>query len=156
MKTYVRFIMLFAMLICAGSVHADLVAIALPSSVAFTVTDVTQSTTGSPNPFVINFSGLAIPNIQKFTISVRANAANFTPPSGAGIPASNVSWTTSGILNGTGFSGTLSSSAYTVIYQSNLLVTLGHINVTWYLAAPGAGIRAGNHTLTLTYKLEGL
>ena len=156
MKIFAGIILLLVLLFGSVPTRADVVIISLPSTLSFAVTDVTQTTTGAPNPFTISFTGLAIPGVDKFYISVKANAATFTPPSGTAIPASNVSWTTSGVLGGAGVSGTLSSTAYTSLFQSNLLVTLGHVNVIWQLAAPGAGIRAGNHTLTITYKLADL
>ena len=146
---------LFILLLCCvcGSGRADLVLISIPDTLAFNVTDVSQATMGAPNPFVLSFTGLAIPGVDKFYISVKANAANFTPPSGTAIPASNVSWTASASVGGAGFSGTLSSTSWNAIYQSNLLATLGHVNIVWQLAPPPSGIRAGNHTLVITYKL---
>jgi len=32
----------------------------------------------------------------------------------------------------------------------------GRVDITWKLAPPPAGIRAGSHTLSITWKLESL
>jgi hypothetical protein len=44
---------------------------------------------------------------------------SLTPPSGSSIPTSKVSWTTVGAAGGTGWSGTLGSSSYALVFQSD-------------------------------------
>jgi hypothetical protein len=129
----------------------------LPTAVSFAVTNANLSTTGTPNPSTITFTNYQAPSGRVLRISIQATAPTFTPPGGsATIPASNVSWTTSNAVNGTGFNGTLSSSAYTLVYQSTKSpkITSGAVDLTWNLAAPGTSIRAGNHTLVARWMLE--
>jgi hypothetical protein len=85
---------------------------------------------------------------------VQPDAAAFTPPSGPSIPASNVSWSNLGANGGVGMNGTLSSSSYALVFQSDPGRTSGHIDLRWTLSAPGSGIRAGNHQLTIRWKIE--
>lgn len=132
---------------------ADSVRITLPAAVSFAVTNVGNSTVGTPNPSAVSFSSLNVLATNVLRISVKADA-DFTPPSGTAIPASKISWTTSSATNGTGSNGTLSTSTYTQLFQSNLTKKSGSVNVTWTLGAPGTGIRAGSHVLTLRWKLE--
>lgn len=132
---------------------ADSVKITLPTAVSFAVTNVGNSTVGAPNPSAVSFSALNVLATNVLRISVKADA-DFTPPSGTAIPASKISWTTASATNGTGSNGTLSTSAYTQLFQSTLTKKSGSVNVTWTLGAPGSGIRAGAHTLILRWKLE--
>ena len=133
---------------------AESVNVSLPASVSFFVANVSASTTGSPDPTAISFDSADLVLGNRLRISVQADAADFNPPTGTAIPASKVSWTTSGAVGGTGSNGTLSSSSYSQVYQSNPSPSFGSVNVIWELAAPGSGIRAGDHTLTVRWKLE--
>jgi hypothetical protein len=141
-------------LIPAGA-RAQTVTVSVPASVTFNVTNVGVDTAGSPAPTRVTFSGLLALNTLR--ISIKADAAAFTPPSpSSGIPASNVRWTTSNSSGGTGSNGSVSSAVWTQLFQSALLATSGGVDVTWTLGAPGGGIRAGNHTLTIRYKFEAM
>ena len=129
--------------------------ITVPAFVSFAVANVNVSTTGSPNPFTVSFTNADHFGSQAFRISVKAVAANSTPPAGSSIAASKVSWSIVSAQNGTGYNGTISSTAYTIVYQSVPKPSNGSVRLTWSLAAPGAsGLRAGNHTLSLTWRLE--
>ena len=129
--------------------------ITVPAFVSFPVTNAAVSTTGSPNPFTVSFTNADHFGSQAFRISVKAVAANFTPPAGSSIAASKVSWSIVSAQHGTGYNGTISSTAYTIVYQSVPKPNTGSVSLTWSLAAPGAtGLRAGNHTLSLTWRLE--
>ncbi len=132
---------------------ADTVKVTVPTSLAFAVHNVTASTTGSPNPLTMSFSSLSVLAGHSLRVSLKADA-DFTPPSGAAIPASNLSWTISSATNGAGSAGTLSKTVYTQAYQSTVGKTTGSVGLQWILAAPGTGIRAGVHTLTLRWKFE--
>jgi hypothetical protein len=132
------------------------VTITIPASVSFSVTDVSAATVGSPNPFHISFNTLVMLPTNTFRISVQANAANFTSAIGSTIPASNLSWKTSNAVNGTGVNGTLSAGAFNQVYASNTLVLSGSVDLKWTLAAPGSGVKAVSHSLTITWKLEAL
>ena len=139
------------------SAHAQgIVTVTTPASVSFTVPNVTVSTTGSPSAARVSFTFSLVLPIQVLRVSVRADAATFTSPAtGTPIPASKLTWTTSNVTNGSGTSGTLSTS-YTTLYQANTLQTSGGADVHWVLGAPGGGIRSGSHTLTVRYRFEAI
>ena len=154
-----RLSVLAAAVLALGSLAAaaptPTVNVTVPAFVSFAVTNVNVSTTGSPNPFTVSFTDANHFNKLAFRISVKAVASSFTPPSGPSIPASKVSWSIVSAQSGTGYNGTLSSTAYTIVYQSVLEPSSGSVRLTWSLAAPGAsGLRAGNHTLSLSWRLE--
>jgi hypothetical protein len=140
-----------------GLSAAETVKITLPAAISFSVTDVGLNTGGSPSPTTISFSNGTLLPIQSLRISVIA-LSDFVPPSGTAIPAANVSWTTSGATHGTGANGVLSTSAYVQVYQSTILnlSQSGSVDVTWTLAAPGTPLVAGNHVLTMRWKLEAI
>jgi hypothetical protein len=52
--------------------------------------------------------------------------------------------------------GTLSATSYTLVFQSNPSPSSGHADLEWTLAAPGGGVRAGLHQLTVRWKLESI
>lgn len=134
-------------------VSAESVRITIPAAIGFAVTNVGVATVGSPSAATVSFASLSVLNGRVLRISIKADS-NFVPPSGTAIPASNVSWTTSSSTNGTGSGGVLSTSAYGQLFQSGNNKTAGNVKVTFTLSAPGAAIRAGNHTLTVRWKLE--
>lgn len=134
---------------------ADKVDITIPASVSFAVNSISATTTGTPARFTVSFSNAKLKNTDALRISVKANTTDFTPPSGTTkIPASNVTWTTSSAVGGTGSSGTLSATQYTQVYQSNINPSSGSVRITWRLSGAPVGIRSGSHTLSLTWKLE--
>ena len=131
------------------------VLITVPAGVSFPVTDISSPTSGSPSPTTIAFSALTLPLGKAFTISVRADASSFTPPSGGAIPASSVSWTASA-ASGTPSAGALSASAYTLVYRTVANATSGSVSIDWTLAALDglSGLRAGSHLLTVRWKMD--
>jgi len=143
-------------LLLSGSMRSpavETVSITLPSTLSFTVTNASVSTTGNPNPTPISFSPVVVLITHVVHISVKADS-DFVPPSGSHIPASKVSWTTSNAVQGVGSSGTLSTAAYSQVFQGNTSLSSGSVNVAWTLAAPGTPLRAGNHTMTMRWKVE--
>jgi hypothetical protein len=150
-----RLITLIALAISlAHPARADSVTVSIPSFLNFNITDVARSTTGSPSPFVVAFSNAVLNPGESVRISVEATAAQLTAPAGASIPVSNVSWTAANAVNGTGSGGTLRSDAYSQVLQGNPDAVSGSVNLTWSSAAPGSGVRAGSHTLGLSWKIE--
>jgi hypothetical protein len=141
-------------LCCARPVFADSVDVNIPSFLGFDVQDVTQATTGSPDPFTVAFSNAVLTSGNTLRISVIASAPSFTPPAGPAIPVSNVTWTPTGAVHGSGNPGTLSGTVYSDVYDSAANATSGSVNLSFSLAAPGGGIRAGNHTVSATWKIE--
>jgi hypothetical protein len=140
----------------ASAAAQETVSIAVPSTVSFEITDVSRATSGAPNPTTISFSNANLTLGKALRVSVQAGSPGFTPPSGLSIPASNVSWTNMGASGGTGWNGTLGSFSYTLVFQSDPARTSGHVDLEWTLAAPGSGIRAGNHQLTIRWKVESI
>ncbi|MEX2271463.1 MAG: hypothetical protein WD690_08340 [Vicinamibacterales bacterium] len=134
----------------------ETVSISIPPAVSFMVTDVARVTSGAPNPTTLSFSSASLDAGKVLRISVQADASAFTPPGGAAIPAANVSWSILGAAGGVGSSGTLSATSFGLVYQSNPNTASGHVDLAWSLAAPGGGIRAGRHDLTIHWKLESI
>jgi hypothetical protein len=145
---------LAAAVVCAGA--QETVNVSVPMAVNFAVTDVTRSTSGAPSPVTISFSNSSLINGRALRISVQADAASFTPPSGSSIPASRVSWTSAGAHGGLGMNGILSSTSYAMVFQSNPATPSGYVDLAWTMAAPGSGIRAGVHQLTIRWKFESI
>jgi hypothetical protein len=132
----------------------QVVLISLPASVGFAVTDVGQPTSGSPDPTTISFTIVNLALFHVLRVSVKADA-DFVPPSGAAIPASRVSWTTSNASQATGSHGTMSTAAFTEVFETgNGVVGAGGVDVHWTLAAPGPSIHAGSHIATIRWRLE--
>jgi hypothetical protein len=140
----------------APAAAQETVHIVVPSAVSFPVTDVARTTSGAPNPTTISFSGAVLGSGKALRVSVQADAFAFVAPSGSRIPASQVIWTTAGPVGGTGWNGTLGSSSYALVFQSDPARTSGHVDLAWALMAPGSGIRAGSHQLTIRWKLESI
>ena len=134
----------------------ETVNISVPMAVSFAVTDVSRSTSGAPNFTTISFSNANLSPGKALRVSVQPDAAAFMPPSGSSIPASKVSWTNLGANGGVGLNGTLSAASFALVFQSDPARTSGHVDLGWTLAAPGSGIRAGNHQLTIRWKVESI
>jgi hypothetical protein len=134
----------------------ETVTISVPLAVSFPVTDVSRSTSGTPNVTTISFSNANLGPGRALRVSVQPDASAFTPPSGSSIPVSNVSWINLGASGGIGWNGTLNASSYALVFQSNPATPSGHIDLEWTMAAPMSGIRAGNHQLTIRWKIESI
>ena len=157
MKKFICFIILGIIFFSGFTVRAqETVIIVLPANVSFDVVDVNEET--EANSVALSYTEASLNSGNYLKISIKANTANFTRPSSAGdyIAASSVSWTTSNAQGGSGVNGTLSSVTYNVVYESIVNPTSGSLSIIWRLAAPGAGIRAGDHTLNGTWKIESL
>jgi len=147
-----------ALAMLARPATGQTVRVTVPAGVAFTVSNVSASTAGSPATTPVTYSqptGFA--KTERLRVSVRADASAFSGPGTTHPVASKVSWTATA-SNGTPSNGTLSSTAYTQVYQSaaNLKSNdSGTINLAWALASILApGLRSGVHTLTVRWKFE--
>jgi hypothetical protein len=149
-----RLMALICLIVPAIPGWCQTVTIDIPSVVNFDVPDVAQASTGTPNPFALTYNSAVLGSGNALRISVKSISANFTPPSGNSIPASNLSWSILGAVGGAGSPGTLSAAAYSLVYASDINTASGSVNLRWTLAAPGTGIRAGLHTLTMIWKVE--
>jgi hypothetical protein len=132
--------------------------VAIPPAINFSISNVNQSTAGTPATSTVNLTQITLNTGKALRVSVKADTAAFTPPSSGGttIPVSKVSWSITGATRGVGTGGTLSSASYGLVYQSNVAVTSGNVQLAWALAAPGGGLRPGDHRLTIRWKLESI
>lgn len=143
-----------AAVVSAGA--QETVSVSVPMAVSFEVTDVSRGTSGSPQLSTVSFSNATLSPGRALRVSVQADAAAFTPPSGAGIPVSKVSWSNLGASGGVGLNGTLGSSFFALVFQSDPGIASGRVDLGWMLAPPGSGIRAGTHQLTIRWKVESI
>ncbi len=144
-------------LLAAGGLAAqETVAITVPASTSFTVINVSTDTIASTNPALIRFEQAALTSGRSLKISVRAVAANLSPPSGPSIPSANLSWTAAGATGGSGFNGVVNSSSFTTVFQSAPNPTSGGVDLNWKLSSPGVPLRAGVHSVSLEWKLESI
>ena len=134
----------------------ETVDITLPANISFYVVKVNETT--ETESVTLSYKKANLDKGKYFTISIKANTANFARPINAGdfIAASSVSWTTSNAKGGSGVNGTLSSDTYNIVYESNIDPKSGSLSIIWKLADPGSGIRAGEHTLNCTWRIESL
>jgi hypothetical protein len=127
-----------------------------PTTVTFTVNDVSTTTAGSAA--AVTVTNIVLSTVtDKLKISTQANAANFTPPVVGAVTwaASDVSWTGGTWTAATPASGTLSNSAYNEVARCDANVAAcNSTNVAFTLAAKSSVVRAGNHTLVITWKFE--
>ena len=130
----------------------------LPDLVEWEVDDVSSSTP-SEAQFVVANNIVFSSETKQLRLSIKANAASFTPPDGSGTTwaASDVSWNGCSWTNGTGAAGTLSDSSYNVVVTSAarpyLLATMG---LVFTLAAKSSVSKSGDHTLVCTWKVESI
>lgn len=132
----------------------ETVSMSLPPFVSFNVANVSQFSTASPSTVMFDFSNAQLNPGMSLSVSLIADNTTFNAPSGNAIPVSKVTWTTSGASGGTGYSGTLSGSAYTEVFRSFANPTSGSVDIGFRLDATGSAIRAGDHNLTLRWKFE--
>ena len=131
------------------------VSIALPTTVTFSVSDVSSATLADLDPVTVQFSGAVLHPGRVLRISVIADSATLAGPGGSTIPVSAVSWTVSGAAGGSGTSGSLSSSSsYSRVFQSTQVAVAGAFDMSFTLAAVPGTLRAGNHAVRLRWKLE--
>src|SRR5947209_7957477 len=98
---------------------AEQALINLPTSVSFTVNDVSQGTTSNA---AVTISNIVLATATKqLQVSLQADAASFTPPvaSAATWSAGQLSWNASSWTGGSINAAALSSSAYTALAVAN-------------------------------------
>lgn len=135
--------------------------VSVPSGVTFNVTDISSSTAASAATVSISSIVLATATKQ-VRLSVKANAASFTPPAGSGAgavswDATDVSWNAPTWTNGTGSSGTLSDSTYNAVATSDAAASsIDTSSLVFTLGGKSTVNRSGNHTLNITWKVESI
>ena len=128
------------------------VRISAPPLLTFDVADVDAVTFAAGGTFTVAFDQGVLRPGHGVRISVRGE--DLTPPSGASIPASSLSWTTSGALNGMGVNGTLSKTQYRTVFEGVAGAASGRIDITWSLDIGNRNVRAGTHTGQLRWRIE--
>jgi hypothetical protein len=132
--------------------------VTVPASVTFTVANVANSTAANAATLTVDRIALATATKQ-FRISVQAAAASFTPPvvGATTWSAGDVSWNAATWTRATGASGTLSSSAFTQVATCDPdAADCSTTNLVFTLGAKPTVQRAGNYTLTVTWKFESI
>lgn len=134
--------------------------VTVPAIVNFAVNDITVST-GSGSQSVTAADIVLATTTKYLVISVEANAANFTKPTGATITyvAGDVTWNASTWTGGaTGAAlGTLSSSAYHVVDTCDANVaTCSTSNLVFTLASKPTITVAGTYSMGITWKFESM
>jgi hypothetical protein len=130
--------------------------IAVPAGVMFDVARVTDRTVSSPAAVTIDNIVLATATRQ-LRLSIRANAARFTPPVGGAATwgADDVTWNGAMWIHGAGSAGTLSSTEYTTVATSEAdAASMTTAGLTFTLAPRATVTCSGHHTLTITWKVE--
>jgi hypothetical protein len=131
-------------------------AVSVPATATFSVTNVAASTATSSQ--TVSATNVALTNGKKLRIEIQANAATFTPPTGTEVTwnASDVNWNAATWTNGTGASGSLSSSEYTKVVDmtSANSASLTTTALVFTLAAKSSIDRAGDYTLACTWKFS--
>lgn len=152
MRLLVSVLLVFAAVSRASA--QETVDITVPASVSFQVRNVSETTSSDPST-VLRFANAVLEPGRVIRISVRADTTAFSGPRGS-VPASSVSWTTSNAQGGFGSNGSLSASAYTEVFRSNVNATSGSIDLRWTLGPPGANVLASSYNLALRWNIESI
>lgn len=137
---------------------SDQATVTTPANVTFNVTNVASSTAGSAA--AVTVTGIVLPTAaDQLKVSVKANAASFTPPVALATTwvAGDVSWTAGTWTNATGAAGTLTNASFTEVATCAADASgCNTASVPFTLAANSSVRRSGNHTLVITWKFEKL
>jgi hypothetical protein len=132
--------------------------VAVPANVTFSVTNVGNSTAASAATVTIDRIVLATATKQ-LKISIQAAGASFTPPvvGATTWSAGDVTWNAPTWTHATGATGTLSSSSFTQVATCDAdAADCSTTNLVFTLGAKSTVQRSGNHTLTVTWKVESI
>lgn len=132
--------------------------VVVPATITFNVTDITVNKAASAASITIDNIVLATATKQ-LKLSIQAGAASFTPPivGATTWSATDITWNAATWTNATGSSGTLSSSAYNAVATCAAnAATCSTTGLVFTLGAKSTVTRAGNHTLTATWKVESI
>ena len=139
-----------------GSARAQqTIVVSVPATVSFTVTNISETTVGTPAPTTIQVvNPLGFANGDKVRISIKSDTADFSGPGGTAISASAITWTATA-TGGNPSNGTLSSTTYAEVFRSTGKSAAGMAFLTWRVGPISAsGVRAGTHTLNVRWKFE--
>lgn len=135
----------------------DQCTVTVPATVSFQVDDVTQDTVEADNSITVD--DIVLEDGKIVRIEIQADAASFTPPTGATVTwdAGDVSWNAASWTGGTGASGTLSSAAYTKVADSDAnAAEVSTVDLDFTLADKATVDHAGDYSLTATWKFTSL
>ena len=130
----------------------------VPANVNFTVTNVALATVAPAASVTIDQIVLATATKQ-LKVSMRANAAAFTPPAvgAATWTAASVSWGAAAWTNALGASGALNNSTFQDIATCTAGVSSCSTNALTFTLAPNTAVQlSGNHTLVVTWRFESI
>jgi len=131
---------------------AGTASVTVPPTLSFQIPNISVATVAT-GPTTVSFANAIVPGAEVLRISVKADG-NLTKAGAPSIAASLISWTVSGVNNGTGMNGVLSTSTYTPVFLGSNGKKSGSLNIAWTLAAPGTNVRAGTYQTTLRWKFE--
>ena len=129
--------------------------VTVPASITFNVTNVSTSTASSSQ--TVTVTTIVLASSKALRIEMQADAASFTAATGGAVTwaATDISWNTATWTNGTGASGSLSSASYTKLNDTDVSATsTSTSDLVFTLAGKSTVDRAGNHTLTTTWKFS--
>ena len=135
--------------------------VSVPSGITFNVSDIASATNASAASVTLSNLVLAT-NTKQVKLSVKADAASFTAPAGSGAgavtwAATDVSWGAPAWTNGTGATGTLSSTVFNTVATSDAAASgMSTTDLVFTLAGKNTVNRSGNHTLNITWKVESI
>jgi hypothetical protein len=131
--------------------------VTVPTAVTFAVSDIASSTPAAAASVTASSIVLSTA-LKQLRISLQANAASFTPPSGAITwNASDVAWNAASWTNATGVGGTLSNAAYNTVATCTAGVASCSTSGLVFTLGPNTNIvRSGNYTLVVTWKFESI
>lgn len=132
--------------------------VSVPPSILFDVVDISEPTESSPVSVLVDHIVLASAS-RMLQISVRADASSFQAPYG-GTPtwsAGDITWGEASWVNGEGYAGTMSDSAFNVLAMCDPGVSECNTADLVFELAPNLTVqRAGGHALSVTWKFEGV
>ncbi|CAN5673722.1 hypothetical protein BH18ACI5_BH18ACI5_29880 [soil metagenome] len=127
--------------------------VTVPAVIVFEVNDIGATSDAITGVTVISFDQTSLTPGRALRLSAKADG-DLTRADGGPVPVATITWRTSAVSNGAGVNGTLSKTAFTEVYQSNILVTSGSVTVTWSVALSGTPMRAGPHQLSLRWRVD--
>jgi hypothetical protein len=132
--------------------------VTVPAGISFNVSDVASATAAGAASVTVSNIVLAT-DTKQLKISIEAGAGSFTPPAVGATTwsAGDVTWNAATWTNATGASGTLSNSSFSEVATCDADAASCSTNgLVFTLGAKGAVRRAGNHTLSVTWKFESI
>ena len=130
----------------------------VPPGISFNVTNVAAGTSAAAAAVVIDQIVLGSATKQ-LRLSLRANAASFTPPvvGAATWGAGDVSWNAASWTAAAGLTGMLDQSTYNTVATCNAGATSCSTSSLVFVLAPKPSVqRSGAHTLVVTWKVESI